>query len=80
MAPLSLPTEKHLKETVSTSSSCKSMRQLKISDFELGKELGKGKFGRVKLARHKKSGMIFSLKVIPKEVIIRENLIEQVVK
>ena len=46
-----MTTEKILKETMSTSASYKNIKQLKISDFEIGKDLGKGKFGRVKIAR-----------------------------
>lgn len=65
---------------MSTSSSYKNLKPFKISDFELGRELGKGKFGRVKLARHKKTGMICSLKIISKDVIRQENLVDQVIK
>lgn len=36
---------------MSTSASFPTLKQVKISDFELGKDLGKGKFGRVKVAR-----------------------------
>jgi serine/threonine protein kinase len=51
--------------TASTSSN-KATKQFKLSDFEIGKNLGKGKFGKVKIAKHKKTGMIFSLKKINK--------------
>ena len=37
---------------MSTSVSLKNLKQIGISDFELGKDLGKGKFGRVKIARY----------------------------
>lgn len=40
--------------------------------FEIGKPLGKGKFGRVYLAKHRKSGFICALKVLNKEEISRE--------
>lgn len=36
---------------MSTLASYKNMKVLKITDFELGKDLGKGKFGRVKVAK-----------------------------
>lgn len=58
-----------LKETVSTNSSNKISKELKISDFELGKDLGKGKFGCVRIAKHKKTGMLFSIKIINKQMI-----------
>lgn len=38
-------------------------RQWTIKDFEIGKPLGKGKFGNVYLAREKQSGFIVALKV-----------------
>ena len=38
-----------------------------ISDFEIGRPLGRGKFGSVYLAREKKSKYIVALKVLKKE-------------
>ena len=37
-----------------------------LNDFELGKPLGKGKFGHVYLAREKRTGFIIALKVLYK--------------
>ena len=37
---------------MSTSVSLKNIREVGISDFELGRDLGKGKFGRVKIAKY----------------------------
>jgi len=36
-------------------------------NFELGKTLGKGTFAKVKLARHKKTGSCFAVKIIDKQ-------------
>ncbi|XP_065620807.1 serine/threonine-protein kinase Aurora-3 [Quercus suber] len=44
-------------------------KQWSLQDFEIGKPLGKGKFGRVYLAREAKSKYIVALKVIFKEQI-----------
>ncbi|KAM7474225.1 hypothetical protein LguiB_021468 [Lonicera macranthoides] len=44
-------------------------KQWSLEDFEIGKPLGKGKFGRVYLAREIKSQYIVALKVIFKEQI-----------
>jgi len=41
-----------------------SKRRWKLSDFDIGKPLGKGKFGNVYLAREKKSKFIVALKVL----------------
>jgi len=38
-----------------------------IDDFEIGKPLGRGKFGHVYLAREKKSKFIVALKVLYKK-------------
>ncbi|KAI1828350.1 serine/threonine-protein kinase [Xylaria intraflava] len=46
--------------------------QLHLGLFEIGKPLGKGKFGRVYLAKHRISGYVCALKVLNKEEIIRE--------
>ena len=37
-----------------------------IEDFEIGKQLGRGKFGHVYLAREKKSKFIVALKILYK--------------
>ncbi|KAI0464582.1 hypothetical protein LJB42_002200 [Komagataella kurtzmanii] len=44
--------------------------QITINDFEIGKKLGKGKFGKVYCARHKKSGFICALKIMDKKELI----------
>jgi len=41
-----------------------SEKQWTLEDFDIGKPLGKGKFGNVYLAREKKSKYIVALKVI----------------
>lgn len=44
------------------------------------KDLGKGKFGNVKMAMHKKTGMLFSIKVINKAMIKQDKIIDQLIK
>lgn len=39
-------------------------RQWALEDFEIGRPLGKGKFGNVYLAREKQSKFILALKVL----------------
>jgi hypothetical protein len=41
-----------------------------LSDFEIGRKLGRGKFGRVFLAREKKSKFIVALKCLSKQLIV----------
>lgn len=71
---------RELKETVSTNSTFKNVKQLKIGDFELGREVGRGRFGVVKVARHKKTGMVFAIKIIKKTTIKKEEIVEQLIK
>ncbi|KAF2969207.1 hypothetical protein GQX73_g4325 [Xylaria multiplex] len=47
-------------------------KELHLGMFEIGKPLGKGKFGRVYLAKHRESGYICALKMLKKEEIRRE--------
>ncbi|XP_015448036.1 aurora kinase C isoform X1 [Pteropus alecto] len=52
-------------------------RQLTIDDFEIGRPLGKGKFGNVYLARLKESHFIVALKVLFKSQIEKEGMEHQ---
>nr|DAD18633.1 TPA_asm: hypothetical protein HUJ06_020096 [Nelumbo nucifera] len=54
-----------------------SRKQWSLHDFDIGRPLGKGKFGRVYLAREKKSKYIVALKVIFKEQIEKYRLHHQ---
>ena len=48
-----------------------------INDFEIGRPLGNGKFGRVYLAREKKSKFIVSLKLLRKSQLQKANIEHQ---
>ncbi len=48
----------------SSSSAGGKQRRWKLDDFDIGRPLGKGKFGNVYLAREKKSKYIVALKVL----------------
>ncbi|XP_062072665.1 aurora kinase B isoform X1 [Lepus europaeus] len=54
-----------------------SRRPFTIDDFEIGRPLGKGKFGNVYLAREKKSHFIVALKVLFKSQIEKEGVEHQ---
>lgn len=49
-----------------------------LSDFDLGRPLGKGKFGNVYLAREKKSHFVIALKVLIKSQIVDSEIEHQV--
>jgi serine/threonine protein kinase len=48
-----------------------------LNDFEIGRPLGKGKFGNVYLAREKKSKYIVALKVLFKSQLIKNGVQHQ---
>ena len=52
------------------------MKQWSLKDFDVGKPLGRGKFGHVYLAREKSSGYIVALKVLYKSEL-QENKVEK---
>lgn len=49
----------------------------KIEDFEIGKPMGRGKFGHVYLAREKRSKFIVALKVLYKKQLMKGNVEHQ---
>lgn len=49
--------------SVATASSNKQPQTWQLSDFDIGRPLGRGKFGNVYLAREKKSKFVVALKV-----------------
>lgn len=51
-------------------------QQWKLTDFHVGKPLGRGKFGHVYLAREKRSGYVVALKVLRKSEL-HENKVEK---
>lgn len=48
-----------------------------LNNFDIGRALGKGKFGNVYLAREKSSGFIVALKVLFKTQILKANVEHQ---
>ena len=55
-----------------------SQNKWSINDFEIGKKLGAGRFGKVYLVREKQNEFICALKVIHKSQIIKNNLQNQI--
>lgn len=52
-------------------------RQWTLNDFEIGKPLGRGKFGRVYLAREKRTKYIVALKVLQKSQLTKAGVEHQ---
>lgn len=48
-----------------------------LSDFEIGKPLGKGHFGDVYLARERKSKYIVAIKAMKKSQLLKEGMEQQ---
>jgi len=51
-----------------------------VDDFVIGKQLGCGKFGNVFVVKHKLTGFVCALKIIPKEMVKEENIINQLIR
>ena len=54
-------------------------KQWKVADFNLGRALGKGRFGNVYLAREKKTNYVVALKIMFKKDIRDAELQHQVI-
>uniref|UniRef100_A0A914ZAX6 Aurora kinase n=1 Tax=Panagrolaimus superbus TaxID=310955 RepID=A0A914ZAX6_9BILA len=52
----------------------------KLSDFDIGRPLGKGQFGSVYLAREKKELHIVALKILFKSQLIKGNVQQQLIR
>jgi serine/threonine protein kinase len=61
----------------SVSSSTSEPKRWTLKDFEIGRALGKGKFGHVYLARERKSGFIVALKVLYRSELESSNAEKQ---
>lgn len=55
----------------------RKIESLTISDFQVGRPLGKGKFGNVYLARERQTKYIVALKVLSKAQLVRHNVQHQ---
>jgi len=55
-------------------------QSIRLEDFTVIKQLGKGKFGKVSLVVHNATGFLCAMKAIDKETIIAENLAGQLVR
>ena len=61
----------------SSKSGDNGVKRWTLKDFEIGRPLGKGKFGNVYLAREKQSKYIVALKVMFKSQLIKNNVQHQ---
>lgn len=52
-------------------------KEMKLSDFEIGRPLGKGKFGNVYLARERSQKHIVAMKLLFKSQLIKNNVQHQ---
>ncbi|TPX72691.1 hypothetical protein SpCBS45565_g00266 [Spizellomyces sp. 'palustris'] len=63
--------------SVSDGSTHPSGRKWSLNDFDVGRALGKGKFGRVYLAREKRSGFVVALKILFKSELANAKVEKQ---
>lgn len=51
---------------------------MRLGKYELGRTLGEGNFGKVKLARNSETGQYFAVKILEKKKIIDLKITDQV--
>lgn len=56
----------------------KEFKVMRLGKYELGKTLGEGNFGKVKLARNTDSGQFFAVKILEKNKIVDLNNTDQI--
>jgi aurora kinase len=76
-APKATPIEISGKAQRSKADDADRRRQWRLSDFDIGRPLGRGKFGNVYLAKEKSSGYIVALKVLFKNQLQQSNVEHQ---
>lgn len=69
--------ESHVARTSSAAGASGRARSWQLNDFDIGKPLGRGKFGNVYLAREKNSKYIVALKVLFKNQLQQSNVEHQ---
>lgn len=56
----------------------KEGKRMQLGKYDLGKTLGQGNFGKVKLAKNTDTGQLFAVKILEKSKIIDLNNTDQV--
>lgn len=77
MGPPASPKRNGMDRASSGSSSSSPTRQYSLADFEIGRKLGKGKFGKVYCVREKTTGYICALKCMDKKELIEYKVEKQ---
>ncbi|KAI8828947.1 aurora kinase A [Chytriomyces cf. hyalinus JEL632] len=75
--PISNPAPPPTTKQQTTNNAKETERRWSLDDFDVGRALGKGKFGRVYLAREKKSGYVVALKILFKAELIEAKVEKQ---
>lgn len=75
--PTSTPAKTTADSTSFAAAAARKGRQWSLDDFEIGKPLGRGKFGSVYLARERKSKYIVALKVLQKNQLLKAGVEHQ---
>ncbi|KAF7280720.1 aurora kinase B [Rhynchophorus ferrugineus] len=68
---LEKPTQELVRRMISHPGFNHSNYKWSLNDFELGKRMGRGKFGRVFMARERRTGFIVALKTLVKREIVK---------
>ncbi len=53
-------------------------KQLRLNEYDMSVTLGTGSFGRVKLAKHKRTGKYYAAKILKKAEIIKLKQVDHI--
>eukprot|EP00287_Rhodomonas_sp_CCMP768_P010568 CAMPEP_0196724168 /NCGR_PEP_ID=MMETSP1091-20130531/6137_1 /TAXON_ID=302021 /ORGANISM="Rhodomonas sp., Strain CCMP768" /LENGTH=357 /DNA_ID=CAMNT_0042066267 /DNA_START=209 /DNA_END=1282 /DNA_ORIENTATION=- len=54
------------------------VKNCRLSDFEIRATLGTGSFGMVRLVKHKKSGRVYAMKMLSKQLVLKTRQLEHI--
>jgi 3-phosphoinositide dependent protein kinase-1 len=68
----------HKKRTKSITKKVSTKKKFTSEDFEFGKEIGKGAFSKVLLAKYKKTSDVYAVKIISQKLLVENNQVKTV--
>jgi len=71
---------RHLPATAGPTTTHFDVQCMTIQDFELQKVIGKGTYSRVRIVKHRKTGDLYALKYVDKQLCLRKNVADHIIQ